>query len=147
MEPFSYPDGIRVSPNGDEPSTDLNVPLLRYAEVILIKAEAEIMQGKNADKEINMIRTRAGLKSLTGATLKDLKHERRVELAGEWSDRNFDLVRWGDAQATYAQPLHGSDGSIVWKARSFVPARDNVWPIPPKDIQISQGQLKQNAGW
>jgi hypothetical protein len=147
MEPFSYAGGIHVSPNGDEPSTDLNVPLLRYAELILIKAEAEIMQGKNADKEINMIRSRAGLKSLTGATLKDLKHERRVELAGEWSDRNFDLVRWGDAQATYAQPLHGSDGSIVWKARSFVPARDNVWPIPPKDIQISQGQLKQNAGW
>jgi hypothetical protein len=147
MEPFSYAGGIHVSPNGDEPSTDLNVPLLRYAEVILFKAEAEIMQGKNADKEINMIRQRAGLKPVSNATLKDLKHERRVELAGEWSDRNFDLVRWGDAQAAYAKPLHGADGSVVWKARNFDPARDNVWPIPPKDIQISQGQLKQNAGW
>jgi hypothetical protein len=43
--------------------------------------------------------------------------------------------------------LHGANGSVVWKARNFDPARDNVWPIPPKDIQISQGQLKQNAGW
>lgn len=147
MEPFSYAGGLHISPNGDEPSTDLNVPLLRYAEIILIKAEAEIMQGKSGDNEINMIRTRAGLKPLTGATLADLKHERRCELAGEWSDRNFDLVRWGDAKAAYAKPLHGSDGSVVWVARNFDPARDNVWPIPPNDIQISQGKLKQNAGW
>lgn len=147
MEPFSYAGGIHVSPNGDEPSTDLNVPLLRYAEIILIKAEAELMQGKSADAEINLIRARAGLAPVSGATITNLKHERRCELAGEWSDRNFDLVRWGDAQATYAQPLHGADGSVVWKARAFDPARDNVWPIPPKDIQISQGQLKQNAGW
>jgi len=147
MEPFSYAGGIHVSLNGDEPSTDLNVPLLRYAEIILIKAEAELMQGKSADAEINMIRARAGLAPVSGATMANLKHERRCELAGEWSDRNFDLVRWGDAQAVYAQPLHGADGSIVWKARTFDPARDNVWPIPPKDIQISQGQLKQNAGW
>jgi len=147
MEPFSYAGGIHVSTNGNEPSTDLNVPLLRYAEVILIKAEAEIMQGKSGDAEINMIRQRAGLAPVSGATMVNLKHERRVELAGEWSDRNFDLVRWGDAQAVYAKPLHGSDGSVVWPARNFVPARDNVWPIPPNDIQISQGQLKQNAGW
>ncbi|GGH07101.1 RagB/SusD family nutrient uptake outer membrane protein [Mucilaginibacter phyllosphaerae] len=147
MEPFSYAGGIHISPNGDEPSTDLNVPLLRYAEVILIKAEAKLMQGKNADTEINLVRQRAGLAAITGATMANLKHERRVELAGEWSDRNFDLVRWGDAQATYAKPLHGATGSVVWKARNFDPARDNVWPIPPKDIQISQGQLKQNAGW
>ncbi|SCW42614.1 RagB/SusD family nutrient uptake outer membrane protein [Mucilaginibacter sp. NFR10] len=147
MEPFSYAGGIHVSPNGDEPSTDLNVPLLRYAEILLIKAEAQIMQGKNGDAALNQVRVRAGLPTITNATMANLKHERRVELAGEWSDRNFDLVRWGDAQAIYAKPLHGSDGSIVWKARNFDPARDNIWPIPPKDIQISQGQLKQNAGW
>ncbi|HEY9197041.1 MAG TPA: RagB/SusD family nutrient uptake outer membrane protein, partial [Mucilaginibacter sp.] len=147
MEPFSYAGGIHVSPNGDEPSTDLNVPLLRYAEILLIKAEAQIMQGKNGDAALNLVRQRAGLSPVSGATMANLKHERRVELAGEWSDRNFDLVRWGDAQATYAKPLHGANGSVVWKARNFDPARDNVWPIPPKDIQISQGQLKQNAGW
>jgi len=147
MEPFSYAGGMHVSPNGDEPSTDLNVPLLRYAEILLIKAEAQIMQGKNGDAALNQVRVRAGLAPKSGATMADLKHERRVELAGEWSDRNFDLVRWGDAQATYAKPLHGANGSVVWKARNFDPARDNVWPIPPKDIQISQGQLKQNAGW
>lgn len=147
MEPFSYPNLLHVSANGNEPSTDLNVPLLRYAEILLIKAEAQIMQGKNGDAALNQVRTRAGLNTITNATMVNLKHERRVELAGEWSDRNFDLVRWGDAQVTYVKPLHGADGQEVWRARNFNPARDNVWPIPPKDLQISQGQLKQNAGW
>ncbi|MFS2022006.1 RagB/SusD family nutrient uptake outer membrane protein, partial [Massilia sp. CT11-108] len=77
--------GIHVSPNGDEPSTDLNVPLLRYAEILLIKAEAQIMQGKNGDAALNQVRVRAGLSPITNATMANLKHERRVELAGEWS--------------------------------------------------------------
>jgi hypothetical protein len=103
MDAFKYSlkDG-HVNSNGDYPCTDLAVPIMRYAEVILIKAEALIMQGKSADTEINMIRKRAGLAPKTGCTLADLKHERRCELAGEWADRHRDLVRWGDAQAAYA---------------------------------------------
>ena len=87
-EPFE--DAARLNPNGDKPTCDLNVPLMRYAEVLLIKAEALIADGKNGDAPLNEVRTRAGLNPLTGATMKDLKHERRCELAGEWSDRHFD---------------------------------------------------------
>jgi len=88
----------------------------------------------------------------------DLKHERRVELAGEWADRHFDLVRWKDAQATYAKPLHGrihanqSDPdspytvSVVWPARTFDPVKNAVWPIPPQEIANSK-VLVQNAGY
>src|SRR5258708_3398531 len=49
MEPFKYanPIGTYVSPNGNHPTTSLCLPLLRYAEVLLIDAEAKIMQGKN----------------------------------------------------------------------------------------------------
>ena len=83
------------------------MPLIRYAEVLLFKAEALIMQGKSGDGPLNEVRHRAGLDPLTGATMDDLKHERRVELAAEWSDRHQDLVRWHDAQATYSKPLHG----------------------------------------
>ena len=99
MEPFTYssPIGTFISPNGDHPTTALNPPLLRYAEVILIKAEAKLMQNKNADVEINMIRNRAGLASITNADMNELKKQRRCELAGELSDRHHDLVRWGDA--------------------------------------------------
>ncbi|ASZ11567.1 RagB/SusD family nutrient uptake outer membrane protein [Chitinophaga pendula] len=147
MEPFTYADGARLSKNGDHPTTDLNVPLLRYAEVILIKAEAKLMQGKNADAEINMIRRRAGLVEITGADMKELKLQRRCELAGEWANRHVDLVRWGDAKAAYGQPLHGADGKVVWPARDFDPAIHHVWPVPQSEIISSGGIVKQNAGW
>ncbi len=148
MDAFKYPlSSGHVSANGDYPCTDLSVPIMRYAEVILIKAEAKIMLGQNADIEINMIRTRAGLPAKNGCTLADLKHERRCELAGEWSDRHRDLVRWGDAQATYAQALHGSNNQQVWAPRNFNPAIHNVWAVPQAEIVNSHGIIKQNEGW
>ncbi|ULT27660.1 RagB/SusD family nutrient uptake outer membrane protein [Sphingobacterium sp. E70] len=110
-------------------ATDLNVPLIRFAEILLIKAESQIMlNGAGAgDKELNMIRKRANLIEKTGMTLADLKRERRNELAGEFSDRHRDLVRWGDAEATYAKPLHtyamknGSGMPIEFAGRKFDP--------------------------
>jgi hypothetical protein len=149
MEPFSYADpiGSYISPNGDHPTTALNPPLLRYAEVILIKAEAELMQGKSADVEINKIRNRAGLLPVSGATIAELKKQRRCEFAGEWADRHRDLVRWGDAQTVYAQPLHGYSGSVIWPARTFNPAVHDVWPVPSTEISSSGGVIKQSTGW
>lgn len=156
MEPFSYPklsngnvDPKYVSEDGNYPTTSLNVPLMRYAEVLLIKAEAALMQGKNADVQINAIRNRAGLSSISGATMTDLKRERRCELAGEFSNRHADLVRWGDAAATYAQPLHRYDGALVPynASRTFNPEIHGVWPIPQKEIDNSNGLIKQNPGW
>lgn len=148
MDAFKYPlSSGHVSANGDYPCTDLAVPIMRYAEVILIKAEALLMSGGNADQEINMIRTRAGLAPKTGCTMLDLKHERRCELAGEWADRHRDLVRWGDAQATYAKPLHGINGQVVWAARNFNPSVHNVWAVPQAEIVNSYGIIKQNEGW
>ncbi|NSL87527.1 RagB/SusD family nutrient uptake outer membrane protein [Chitinophaga sp. Mgbs1] len=150
MEPFGYsnPIGIYLSPNGDHPATALNPPLMRFAEVLLIKAEARIMQGKNADNEINAVRKRAGIGPKTNATLADLKHERRCELAGEWADRHRDLVRWGDAKNAYARPLHGVDPTkVVWPARNFDPAIHHVWPVPQRVIDASGGTYKQNSGW
>jgi starch-binding outer membrane protein, SusD/RagB family len=160
MEPFGYPkvagsvDTRYVNTNADKPTTSLNVPLIRYADVLLMKAEARIMQGKNADAEINEVRDRAGLDPLSNATITDLKHERRCELAGEWTDRHFDLVRWGDAQAKYGQPLYhayaketNGTAKVIYAARTFNPAIHHVWPIPPDEIAVSKGTLWQNEGW
>jgi tetratricopeptide (TPR) repeat protein len=97
MEPFTYASPIptHVNPNGDNGTTDLNMPLMRYAEVLLIKAEAAIsLSGAGAgDAELNKIRLRAKLAAKSGMTIADLKRERRNELAGEWADRHRDLVR------------------------------------------------------
>lgn len=159
MYEFQNADAIgnTVNSNGDNPTTDYNVPLLRYAEILLIKAEALIMQGQNGDTEINMLRDRAGLPLITNATMADLKHERRVELAGEFANRHFDLVRWNDAQTAYAQPLHGrihADRSNpdspftleeIWPARNFDPSFMHVWPIPTNAVEASK--IDQNTGW
>lgn len=151
MEPFSYENPIptHVNPNGDNGTTDLNVPLMRYAEVLLIKAEAAIMvSGVGAgDTELNKIRVRAGLLAKSGMNLADLKRERRSELAGEWADRHRDLVRWGDAQATYALPLHDSEGNVIWPSRAFNPQVHDVWAVPQREIDNSAGVITQNPGW
>ncbi|HEY5745660.1 MAG TPA: RagB/SusD family nutrient uptake outer membrane protein [Chryseolinea sp.] len=159
MEPYGYPkvggsvDINYVNTNADKPTTALNVPLLRYADVLLMMAEAKLMQGKNADNEINQVRGRAGLDDLAGATMTDLKHERRCELAGEWTDHHFDLVRWGDAEATYAKPLYhayaldNGQPKQIYAGRAFNPAVHHVWPIPPDEIAVSKGTLTQNEGW
>lgn len=151
MEPFTYanPIPLHVNPNGDNGTTDLNVPLMRFAEVLLIKAEAAIQLGGAGagDAELNRIRVRAGLTAKTGMTMDDLKRERRNELAGEWADRHRDLVRWGDAQATYAKPLHDYDGAEIWAARTFNPQVHDVWAVPQQEINNSNGVIKQNAGW
>lgn len=151
MEPFSYANPIptHVNPNGDNGTTDLNVPLMRFAEVLLIKAEAAIMlNGAGAgDAELNRIRVRAGLTVKSGMTMTDLKRERRNELAGEWADRHRDLVRWGDAQATYALPLHDSQGREIWASRVFNPQVHDVWAVPQSEIDNSGGVITQNPGW
>jgi tetratricopeptide (TPR) repeat protein len=151
IEPFTYANPVptHVNPNGDNGTTDLNVPLMRFAEVLLIKAEAAIMlTGAGAgDVELNRIRVRAGLAAKFGMTIVDLKRERRNELAGEWADRHRDLVRWGDAQATYAKPLHDSGGNVIWPARTFNPQVHDVWAVPQREIDNSAGVIKQNVGW
>ncbi|WP_316752404.1 RagB/SusD family nutrient uptake outer membrane protein [Pedobacter gandavensis] len=151
MEPFSHADPIptHVNPSGDNGTTDLNVPLMRFAEVLLIKAEAAIMSGAAGagDTELNKIRLRAGLIAKSGMTLADLKRERRSELAGEWADRHRDLVRWGDAKTVYALPLHDSQGNVIWASRVFNPQIHDVWAVPQREIDNSSGVITQNPGW
>ncbi len=88
----------------------------------------------------------------------DLKHERRCELACEWTYRFQDLKRWGDYDKINA-PLHGrihtnkTDSNspytiqTVWPARNFNPDRDMAWPIDPDEISRSNGVYKQTPGW
>lgn len=166
MEPYSYGTdenpgtNLMINQNGDAPSTRLNLPLMRYAEILLFKAEALIQQGKNAEAAapLNEIRARVGLPAIASPTLADLKHERRVELACEWTDRLADLKRWGD-YALINAPLHGRihtnktdpastfEIKEVWPARNFDPARHIAWPINPDEISRSNGAYKQTPGW
>ena len=149
--------GKLVNLNGNKPSTKYNIPLMRYAEVLLMKAEAQIQTGQSGDEALNAVRVRAGLKPINNATMKDLKQERRSEFAGEFANRHFDLVRWGDANVVYSKPLRGRihkdranptssfEVKEIWPARSFDASYMHVWPIPTTSIQSSG--IDQNAGW
>jgi len=161
LDPFKAADcvGKSVNPNSDNGTTDLSIPIVRYSDVLLMKAEALIWQGKNGDAPLNLVRVRAGLPAKNNATKADLKNERRCEFALEYGVfRHLDLVRWGDAKDVYAKPLHGykvnlSGGKIasldiieVWPARTFDPGKHHVFPIPTREIAKGVN-LKQNQGY
>ena len=119
--------------------------LIRYADVLLMAAEALNQDGKPADalKYLNQVRARARggnenvLPDITvtdKSTLQNIiLHERRVELALE-GFRFWDLIRTGRADSVLG-PL------------GFVKGKNELLPIPQQEIDISQGRLTQNPNW
>lgn len=134
----------------------MNVRILRYADVVLMYAEAANELGgatniSNALTAVNSIRARARRdlpSSAPAGSLPDLnitdqsalrdaiRQERRVELAME-HERFFDIVRWGIDLA--AMQAAGKT--------NYNPARDRLLPIPQQQIDLSKGVLKQNPGY
>ena len=117
MKYFLTPEEIETFTPGLQQST-LNQKVLRYAEVLLILAEA-VVNGASGDGQgaFDQVRARAGLASKP-LTLDALKLERRLELATEWN-RFHDLVRWGDAASTLD---------------NFTVGKDELLPIPLEEI-------------
>jgi len=111
-----------------------NVHLLRYAELLLMNAEAATQVGGDAMTPLAAVRSRAGL-TTTSATQADIWKERRVELAME-HDRFFDLVRQGRA----AQVMQAA-------GKNFVAGKNELLPIPATQIALSGGRLSQNPGY
>ncbi|WP_294232782.1 RagB/SusD family nutrient uptake outer membrane protein [uncultured Chryseobacterium sp.] len=116
-----------------------NIRILRFAEILLINAEAanELGNTTTAITNLNKVRTRAGLAGTTATTQPALRtaiwRERRVELAME-GDRFVDLVRTGQA-ATVLAPY------------GFKAGKNEVFPIPLNSINQSSGVLTQNPGY
>ena len=100
MEPFGYANATTegyVNANGDWPTARVNFPIIRFAEMMPFRAEAYLMKNQpdKAWKDLNRIHVRAcGLSLPSPATMEQLYHERRCELAFEFTDHLFDLKRW-----------------------------------------------------
>ena len=77
-------------------ATEKGYPFMRYAEVLLLAAEANLMAGNQtkADEYMNQVRRRAGLADMSNIKLSDLQQEKRCELYMEGT-RAYDLIRWG----------------------------------------------------
>lgn len=121
--------------------TDANIKYLRFAEVLLMKAEAlnELGQTSAAIPLLNQIRNRAGLANTTALSQADVRRaiwkERRVEMAFE-HDRFFDVVRTGQAVAAFA-----ADG------KTFVAGKHELFPIPQSFIRQAAGLSSQNPNY
>lgn len=74
-----------------------NIRILRYADVLLMNAEAKVRLGKNGTQAYNLVRERANMPTATSITLEEVLEERRMEFVAEWGDRYNDLVRTGQA--------------------------------------------------
>lgn len=74
-----------------------NIRILRYADVLLMNAEAKVRLGQNGDAPYNLVRKRARMPEQQNVALDQILDERRMELCGEWGERYADLVRTGKA--------------------------------------------------
>jgi len=121
----------------------MNIRLIRYADVVLMHAEAAIETGNTAEalSKLEMIRVRARgadntvLPKITTTDITELRakmhQERRIELAMEW-ERFYDLVRWDEAKTVIP---------------GFVVGKHELFPIPQTEIDKSEGVIIQNPGY
>jgi hypothetical protein len=88
-------------------------PIFRYADVLLMKAEAMIRQGINGDTYVNQIRTRAGVAPFSGTTLEQLLAERGREMFWE-AHRRQDLIRFGKFNDAWWEKAVSSDARKIF---------------------------------
>lgn len=96
----AYVPSTQIEDGRNDYGSGNNIRLIRYADILLLNAEAKVAKSQNGDISLNMVRNRVGLPSITNATLDQIYDERHAELTMEWGDEYFDLVRTGKAAAT-----------------------------------------------
>ena len=129
-------------------NSDSAYPFLRYADVMLIYAEAEneLDHGDEAVTCLNLVRKRSNAVQLAVAPGKDalrsaILEERAKELACE-GDRRWDLIRWG----IYIDAMNavGLDDSGVNKSRE---SKHLLFPIPQDELNSNTAINENNPGW
>jgi starch-binding outer membrane protein, SusD/RagB family len=155
---FNIRKYIDLTDKADRGNGGIDVILMRYADVLLMFAEAKLELGQNDAEALaafNLVRARAGMPTVTTLTKDDVRLERRVELAFEGL-RLFDIRRWQIAEQVMPTPVvtgidyfDGSGTKITAtypaSARQF-PARAYLWPIPQSELDLNPN-LKQNPGF
>lgn len=119
--------------DGRMPNND--IVLYRYADVLLMKSEAKVRNGESGDEEMNAVRSRVGMPSLS-ATLDNILNERLLELVWEgW--RRQDMIRFG---------TYGKQYDIHTPSEADKKGYTTVFPIPEKTHELNPN-LKQNPGY
>ena len=154
----------------------MNYTIIRFADVLLMAAEAEVEAGslEKAREYVNMVRARAAneaswVKNPDGSNAANyviaeypasqfadknsantaIRMERHLELSGE-GHRFFDLVRWGIASQVLNDYLQYEGQTLVTKfgGASFTSGKNEYFPIPQTQIDIQGADvLSQNPGY
>ncbi|MGX5691395.1 RagB/SusD family nutrient uptake outer membrane protein [Arcticibacter tournemirensis] len=137
---------VPLSVSADYNTNSANIVVLRYADILLMKAEAlnELGSRTDAVEPLYQVRKRAGLvnrsdvENLNQDQMREkIRHERRMELAFE-GHRWFDIIRWDNGQ--YALNFLHSIGKVNAQRKHL------LLPIPQKEIDANRN-LKQNPGY
>ena len=154
-------------------ATSMNRIVFRYADVLLMRAEAmaQLNRASEAIDLVNEVRERAAKMAKNSIVagyaaqynvhyavsqyntvpskdeaVKIVKFERRLELALEY-ERFFDLVRWGDANAVINAFYSSERGSMHFlDDANFHKNQNEYLPVPHEQIAASGGNYKQNIG-
>lgn len=143
----------------DRTRAQKNMTILRYADVLLMRAEALIEKNQElgeATALINQIRTRAGMPDIMAASQsvlrEKLRHERRIETAFEGL-RYYDIIRWKIGDKVKKGKVYGArlKGISENMENKFVEERfwdDKMYLFPvPQEAMDNNPNLVQNTGW
>ena len=142
--------------------TAINFPILRYADVLLMRAECEneVNNGPTIEAYncINEVRRRAGLKPIPAGLdhdqfLAKIKDERAMELCFEMT-RRWDLIRWGDFVKNMNALAPRAKSGLNWKlgpsnVYTYFQVSDayNYFPIPSSEMNVNKLIPTNNPGW
>ncbi|MEJ1222306.1 RagB/SusD family nutrient uptake outer membrane protein [Sediminicola sp. 1XM1-17] len=125
-----YLPSNQLIPGRTEYGSNKNFPVIRYAEVLLMYAEALAQgasgTGMTATQAVNQVRARSNMPALAGVTLDQVLEEKFAELSMEWGKRYFDMIRL----QRYSELSY--DGRTFTEAKTFLPypqAQVDQFPI------------------
>lgn len=128
-----YLPSVQLTPGRTDYGTNKNYTVIRYAEILLMYAEA-LTRGASggsitADQAVNLVRSRANMSSLSGVTSQQVMDEKFAELATEWGIRYFDMLR-----------LNKTD-ELSYDGRNF---SDSKKYLPYPLAQLEQSEVLRN---
>lgn len=143
----------------DRTRADKNMTILRYGDVLLMRAEALIELNQNLPEAvtlINQIRARVNMPAIevaSQAVLREkLRHERRVETAFEGL-RYFDIIRWQIGDKVRKGKVYGARMKAISENMDHKYMEERFWddkmylfPVPQEAID-NNANLTQNTGW
>lgn len=137
MEPFKHADFVNTGyvneAGGSWPSARVNFHVMRFADALLLRAEANLHKGNTsaAAKDLNAIRKRAGLAENCTGTWEELYHERVCELMFETlSDSGIDLKRWAIGEGVGTWLKNKAIASLEAHPRALFHVYRGYWDSP-----------------